>query len=42
MNHLRDSLSQMVQGQKPSPAQLRLAVDDLLDPDGRFCDGQNG
>ena len=33
MNHLRDSLSQMVQGQKPSPAQLRLAFDDLLDPD---------
>ena len=33
MNHLRDSLAKMVQGLKPSPAQLRLAFDDLLDPD---------
>ncbi len=33
MIHLRDSLASLVQGQRLNPQQLRLAFDDLLDPD---------
>lgn len=33
MNHLREVLSLMVQGQPVSPQQLRLAFDDLLNPE---------